>query len=213
MGGVELFDFTHHAHIIGGNEVDSNTLSSETTTTTDSVDVVLTVGGQVVVDDKGDLLDINTTGEEIGGDEDAGGTRSELLHDNITLSLVHVTVHGGDSEITGSEFVGEPIDLSTGVAEDDGLGNGDSLVQVGESVELPVFLLNGNVELLDTFEGEFGLLDEDTDWVAHELGGDLEHILWHGGREEDDLGGLWQQLEDIVDLLGETARQHLIGLV
>ena len=52
LGAVELLDFAHHADVLGGDEVDGNTLTSETTTTTDAVDVVLTVGGQVVVDDQ-----------------------------------------------------------------------------------------------------------------------------------------------------------------
>lgn len=177
------------------------------------MDVVLTVGGKVVVDDQGNLLDIDTTGQKVGGDEDTGRTGTELLHDNVTLTLVHVTVHGGDGEVTGSEFVGEPVDLSAGVAEDDSLGNGDGLVEIGEGVELPLLLLDGNVELLDTFKGKLVLLDEDTDGIAHELSGDLEDVLGHGGGEQDDLGGLGKELEDVVDLLGETARQHLIGLV
>lgn len=177
------------------------------------MNVVLAVGGEIVVDDKGDLLDIDTTGEEIGSDQDTRGTGTELLHDDITLALVHVSVHGGDGEVTGGELVGEPVDLSTGVAEDDGLCDGDGLVEIGEGVELPVLLLNGDVELLNTFEGEFVLLNKDTDGVAHELGGDLENVLGHGSGEKDDLGALWEELEDVVDLLGETARQHLIGLV
>jgi hypothetical protein len=177
------------------------------------MDVVLAVGGQVVVDDEGDLLDIDTTGEQVGGDQDTGRSGTELLHDNVTLGLVHVTVHGGDGEVTGSELVGEPVDLPAGVAEDDSLGDGDSLVQVGESVELPVLLLDGNVELLDTFKGKLVLLDQDADGVAHELGGDLEDVLGHGGGQENDLGALGKKLEDVVDLLGETTRQHLVGLV
>lgn len=213
LGAVELLDLAHHADVVGGDEVDGHTLTAETTTTTDTVDVVLAVGGKVVVDDQGNLLDVDTTGEQVGGDQDTGRTGTELLHDNVTLALVHVTVHGGDSEVTGSELVGEPVDLSAGVAEDNGLGDGDSLVQVGEGVELPVLLLDGDVELLDTFEGKLVLLDEDTDGVTHELGGDLEDVLGHGGGEQDNLGGLREQLEDVVDLLGETARQHLIGLV
>jgi hypothetical protein len=213
LSAVELLNLSHHAHIISGDEVDGNTLTTETTTTTDAVDVVLAVGGQVVVDDQRDLLDIDTTGQKVSGDQDTGRTGAELLHDNITLLLVHVTVHGRDGEVTGSQLVGEPVDLSAGVAEDDGLGDGDGLVQVGEGVELPLFLLNGDVELLDTFEGKLVLLDENTDGVAHELSGDLEDVLGHGGGEEDNLGGLGEKLEDVVDLLGETARQHLIGLV
>ena len=213
LGAVELLNLAHHADIVSGDEVDGHTLATETTTTTDTVDVVLAVGGEIVVDDKGNLLDVDTTGEEVSGDQDTGRTGTELLHDNVTLALVHVTVHGGDGELTRGELVGEPIDLSAGVAEDNGLGDGDGLVEIAEGVELPVLLLNGNVELLDTFKGKLVLLDEDTDGVAHELGGDLEDVLGHGGGQKDDLGGLGEELEDIVDLLSETARQHLVGLV
>ena len=177
LSAVELLNLTHHAHIIGGDEVDGHTLATETNTTTDAVDVVLAVGGQVVVDDQRNLLHVDTTGQEIGGDQDTRGAGAELLHDHVTLALVHVAVHGGHGEVACGELVGEPVDLSARVAEDDGLGDSNGLVQVGEGVELPVLLLDGDVELLDTFEGELILLDENTDWVAHELGGDLKHIL------------------------------------
>lgn len=204
LGAVELLDLTHHTDIVSGDKVDGNTLTTETTTTTDTVNVVLTVGGQVVVDDQRNLLDINTTGQKVSGNQDTGRTRAELLHDNITLALLHVTVHGRDSEVTGSQLVGEPVDLSAGVAENDGLGDGDSLVEVRECVEFPLFLLNSNVELLDTLEGKFLLLDQDTDGVTHELGGHLQDVLGHGSRKQGDLGGLGEELEDVIDLLGET---------
>jgi len=172
---------------LGSDKVDCDTLSSETSTTTNPVDVVLAGRGEIVVDDKGNLLDIDTTGEEIGGDEDTGRSRSELLHDDLTLLLIHISVHGRDSELASLELVGKPVDLSSGVAEDDGLGDGDGLVKIGEGVELPFFLLDGDVELLDTFEGQFITLDENSDRVAHEFGGNLENVGGHGGREEDDL--------------------------
>jgi hypothetical protein len=213
LSAVELLNLTHHAHIISRNKVNGNTLASETTTTTDTVDVVLTVGGQVVVDDKGHLLDIDTTSEEISGDQDTRRARAELLHDDVALTLVHVSVHSRDGEVTRGKLVGEPVNLSSGVAEDDSLSDGNGLVEVGEGIELPVFLLDGHVELLDTFEGKLVLLDQDTDRVAHELSGDLEHILGHGGGKKDDLSRLRKKLEDVVDLLGETTRQHLISLV
>lgn len=205
LSAVELLNLTHHADILGGDKVDGNTLSAESTTTTNSVDVVLTVGGEIVVDDQRNLLDIDTTGQQVSGNQDTGRTGSELLHDQVTLSLVHITVHGRDSEVTGSELIGEPVDLSAGVAEDNGLGNGNGLVQIGEGVELPLLLLNGNVKLLNTLQGKLILLDKDTDGVAHELGGNLKDVLGHGGGEEDNLGGLGKELEDVVDLLSETA--------
>lgn len=207
LSAVELLDLTEHAHIVSGHEVDGDTLTTETTTTTDTVDVVLTVGRQVVVDDQRDLLDVDTTGQEVSGNQDPRGAGAELLHDNVTLALLHVTVHSRDSEVTGSELVGKPVDLSAGVAEDNGLGDGDGLVEIRQGVELPLLLLDGDVELLDTLQGKLLLLDQDTDGVAHELGGDLQDVLGHGGRQQGDLGRLGEQLEDVVDLLGETTLQ------
>lgn len=37
--------------------------------------------------------------------------------------------------------------------------------------------------------------------------------MWHSGGQKDDLSRLREELEDIVDLLGETSRQHFVGLV
>jgi len=41
----------------------------------------------------------------------------------------------------------------------------------------------------------------------------LKDFQRHGGRKDGALNGLGHVLEDIVDLVFETARQHLIGLV
>ena len=210
LSAVELLDLTHHADVLGRDEVDGDTLASEPTTTSNAMDVVLAVSGQIVVDDERDLLDINATGEEISGDKDAGGPGSELLHDEVSLSLVHVAVHGRDGEIAGGELIRKPVDLSAGIAEDDGLGDGHGLVQVRESVELPLLFLDSNIELLNTLEGQLVLLDENADGIAHELGGHLKDVLGHGRGQENDLGGLGQELEDVVDLLGEAALRVLL---
>ena len=208
LGAVELLDLSHHAHILGGNEVDGNSLTTETTTTTNAVDVVLPVGGEIVVDDQRDLLDIDTTGQKVSGNQDTRRTGSEFLHNQVTLSLVHVTVHGRDGEVTSGELIGEPVNLSAGVAEDDGLGDSNGLVQVREGIEFPLLLLDSDVELLDTFQGKLVLLDEDTNGVAHELGRNLQNVLGHSSREENHLGGLGQELEDVIDLLSETTLEE-----
>lgn len=97
-------------------------------------------------------------------------------------------MHGGDGEVTGGELIREPVNLSPGVTENDGLGNSDGLVEVRKCVEFPIFLLDGNIELLDALEGKFSFLDQDADRIAHEFGRDFEHILGHGGRKKNDLG-------------------------
>ncbi len=209
LRAVELLNLAHHTHIVSGDEVDSHTLSAESSTTTDPMDVILAIRRQIVVDDQRDLLHVDTTSQQIGGDQHARGTRTELLHDHITLALVHVAMHGRDGEVTCRQLVREPVHFSARVAEDDRLRDGHRLVQIRQRVELPVLLLDGDVELLDALKGQLGLLDQDTHWVTHELGRDLEHVLRHGGRQQHHLRRLRQQLEDVVNLLREAALKRL----
>jgi len=85
-------------------------------------------------------------------------------------------VHGRHGEFTRGELFREPVDFPAGVAEDDGLGDRDGFIKIRECIEFPFLLLDGNVELLDTFEGKLITLDENADRITHELLGDLEDI-------------------------------------
>lgn len=44
--------------------------------------------------------------------------------------------------------------LPPGVGEDDGLGDGQGLVEVAQSVQFPLLALHVDVELLDTLQGQ-----------------------------------------------------------
>ena len=124
-----------------------------------------------------------------------------------------ISYHGRDSEVSLVHFLGEPINLPPGVAEDDGLGDGQSLVEVAEGVQFPFLALDGDVKLADTLKGEFLLLDEDADGVSHESSRHLENLCRHGGREQHDLDVGVEVAEHIVDLVLEATRQHLVSLV
>ena len=204
LGAVELFDFPHHSYVISRHKVDGNAFSSKSSATTNTVDIVLAIGGKIVVDDQRDLLNVDATCQQIGSDEDSGGPRAKLLHNQITLALVHITMHGRDGEVTSGQLVCEPVYLPPRVAENDGLSDGHGFIQIRQGVQFPVFLLDGNVELLDTFKGKLVLLDKDADRIAHELCRYFENVLRHGSRQENHLSRLRKQLKDVVDLLGET---------
>jgi len=184
---VELLEFAEGAEVLLGHEVDGDTLATKATATSDSVDVVLQVAWQVVVNHKGHLLDIDTTSKKVGGDKDSAGACSELIQDDITFLLSNITVSGGDSVVSGPHFVGEVIDLAAGVAENDSLGDVERIVQVAQSVELPLLAVNRNVELLNSLECELVSLHENSDGAVHEALGDLEGFGWHGSREQADL--------------------------
>ena len=61
------------------------------------MDVVLAVVGVVVVNDKLNVIHVQTTGGDISGHEDAGGAALELTKDPVSLLLLLVAVdaHSG----------------------------------------------------------------------------------------------------------------------
>mmetsp|Transcript_51302 Transcript_51302/g.116916 ORF Transcript_51302/g.116916 Transcript_51302/m.116916 type:complete len:377 (+) Transcript_51302:70-1200(+) len=213
LGMVVPLNLLHLPVFRVGHEVDGHSLSPESTTASDTVQVVLQVGGQVVVDHQGHLLHINPTSQQIGGDQNPGGTRSELPHDQISLLLIQVRVHSGNGEIPLAHLVRQVVDLSPGVAVDNGLGDGQGLVEIAQGVNFPVLLLNGHVELPDTLQGQLVLLDQDADGVTHELGGQVQNLRGHGGRAQAHLHVGRQALENVIDLVFEPPAQHLIGLI
>lgn len=74
--------------------------------------IVLAVGGQVVVDDAGDLLHVDAAREQVGGDEHARGARAELAHDHLALALVHVAVHRRHREVALVHRLRQPVHLT-----------------------------------------------------------------------------------------------------
>ena len=89
---------------------------------------------QVVVDNERDLLDIDTSCPHVGSDQHSRRAASELGHDGVPLLLDHLSVHAADGEVGLSQLFGEPVDLSSRVAEDDRLRNGQRVVQVAPGV-------------------------------------------------------------------------------
>ena len=59
---------------------------------TNSVDVILAIVGIVVVDDELDIVDIEASGGDVGGNEDGGAASLELAQHPLPLLLLFVTV-------------------------------------------------------------------------------------------------------------------------
>lgn len=43
-----------------------------------------------------------------------------------------------DSEVSSMHLLSQPVDFSSGVKEDDGLGDGQSLIEITQGVQLPL---------------------------------------------------------------------------
>jgi len=66
---VELLDVAQEADIVTCEEVDGDSLATEAARAANTVDVVLAVSWQIVINHEGDLLDVDAASEEIGCDE------------------------------------------------------------------------------------------------------------------------------------------------
>ena len=58
--------------------------------------------------------------------------------------------HGRDGKVPGVHLLSEPIHLTSGIAENDGLSDGQRLVQIAQRVQFPLFALDPDVKLFDT---------------------------------------------------------------
>ena len=96
-------------------------------------------------------------------------------------------MHAGDDEVLLGHAALKLIDSTLGVAVDDSLVDIQVGVQIEENVHLPLLLLNGNIVLMDTFEGQVLLLHQDLGRVSHEMLGQAKNIGWQRSREQTDL--------------------------
>ncbi|RHN76245.1 hypothetical protein MtrunA17_Chr2g0329941 [Medicago truncatula] len=58
------------------------------------MEIVFRLGRQIIIYDQRHLLNINTTGQKVSGNENSRRARAEFTHDDITSVLVHVSMGG-----------------------------------------------------------------------------------------------------------------------
>ena len=86
-------------------------------------------------------------------------------------------MHGGHGKVRLPHLVGQPVDLSTSVAENDRLSNSEGIIEITQCIKLSLFFFDSNEVLLETFQGQLVTLDQDTNRVCHELRRHVKHIV------------------------------------
>lgn len=99
LGVVVILNLSDELCIVRQHKVDCYTFSTETSGSTNSVNVVLLLHWKFIVDDEANLLDIDTSCQKIRGDEHSCGSGSEFSHDCVSLNLVHFSMHSRNSEV------------------------------------------------------------------------------------------------------------------
>jgi hypothetical protein len=210
-----LDSLEHLLVLLAADEGDTETLGTETTSTTDAMKVGVGIARKIVVDGKVDTLDIDTTTEDVGSDTDTLVELFELLValdtgwmsdfvglvqmlGYIPLFLRNTGVDGDTGEVALAQKLVELGGTKGALDEDDDLVE---LQLVEEVVELAVLLglTKLDVVLLETVKGELGLVvNVDLQRVTHELLADGTGLLRKSGREHHNLLLCWGSAEDFL---------------
>lgn len=210
---IVILNFKQIVCLVVTDEIDSDSSSTESSRTTDSMDVVLLLGRQLVVHDQTHLVNIDSSRQQVGGDQNSTSSVLELLHHIQSLLLRHASVNVTYNEIILSHLVSKLLAFVLGVHINETLININISENFDQVLKLVSLGRTRNIVLLDTFQCEVLLLHEDLRWVLHDILGESDNIVVHGSGEKTDLAVGRDHLDDLVDLLEEPESEHLVSFV
>ncbi len=211
-GADDPLNLAQPAVLLGGDQGDRLARLAGATSTADAVNVSLGAFRNVVVDDVGDVRDVETAGRDIGRDQDIGLATPEAAHHAVTLGLREVAVERLDRVAACHQGLAEFVHAVLGAAEDHGRAGLLGVQNPGQRVHLarPGHL---EVALPDLRDRHLLAGNADGFRVSHVPAGEVHDPRRHGGGEEGGLALLGHLLEDPLDVLDEAHVQHFVGFV
>jgi len=149
-----------------GNQVDGRTLATKPTRTTNTVNVVLTLERQLVINHNGNLLNVNATSQQVRGDEHTALAVAELRHPELTLRYIHIAVNVVEVKAAALHLVRQPLRLLTRVDEDSRLLDAQVVVKIAQRVQLVVLTRDLHKPLLDALQAHLLRLQKNLHRVA-----------------------------------------------
>ena len=160
LGTDIFFDALDRSELTGGYECDRFTFFACATRTADTMHITLGIKRDMVVENMGDIIDIQTTRCHIGSDKDIDTTLFEPTDGYFALFLLHVTMEAADFESLRSEMRNQPIDLFFHTTEDDTFVGGFEIDQTHQCI-IALSLLYNIIVLCNIFIGALCLGDRD----------------------------------------------------
>ena len=183
--------------------------------TADAVDVDLLVFGALVVDDVRDVVDVDASRGDVGGDQDVDLAVTEGTQSLLAGALAQVTVQRADGEAAGGQVLAQAGGGALGTAEDDGAAATLRLEDAGDDLDL-IHGVNAVDDLLDRVDGlvlVVGILRADVGRLDHEAAGEGHDGAGHGRGEQHGVAVLGDTAEQRLDVGQEAQVEHLVGLV
>ncbi len=170
------------------------------------------VVGQAVVDDVGEVVDVESAGRHVGGHEYGDHAVAEFLHHYVALLLGEVAVEGFGVVAVADEVVGYLLGVAAGAAEDYGVDVGRV---VDHALEGQIFVAGVDhvVDVAHVFCSFVAGSDHEFLVVFHVALGNLEDVRRHCGGEEQHLAVGGDVGEDFFDAVEEAHVEHLVGFI
>jgi hypothetical protein len=211
----EFQEGRNQANVFVSDEGGGESRFASSARSANAVDVVINVTGHVVVDDVGNVVNVEASGSDVGGDEVGGLSCSEGAKGLLSVLLDTVAVDRSGRESFAYQKIFEQIGFAFGLDEDDGeaLDGGDEVQQHG--------LLVGFVDFDKLLSDQIGsgslTTDGDEDVVVKERGSQSLNFFGECGAEHEGLSlARWRHVlrfDDAANLRFETHVQHSISFV
>ncbi|ROW15354.1 hypothetical protein VPNG_02370 [Cytospora leucostoma] len=207
---------THDTPIAAVEECGGDTSVTSTAGTTNTVHVVVDVGGQVVVHNVGDVGNIETTGSNSSCDQDGATSVTEHVESTLTLALSAVAVDGSCWEALVDEEVGQGVRHALGLDEDESQTGAVGVENVEQNGAL-VNVLNILDLLGDVLGSGTNTTDGQENVVLQEVTSQHLDVPREGSGEHEGLAvlntGHVLTLHNATNLGLETHVKHTISLV
>ena len=185
--------------------------------TTDSMDVIVNVAGEIVIDDMGDVGDIETTSGDGCGDHDWCLSATEHFKGTFSFALSAISVDGGGGEVGVEEKVGQGVGSTFCFDKDEGETTGWHRVQDIEEDGTFVDVFDVLDFLCDVFGCRTYSTDTQEDVVFQEIAGEDLDIARKSCAEHECLTIMNARhvfsFDDSADLRFETHVEHSICFV
>ena len=177
----------------------------------DAVDIVVICRGKVIVDDVRDIVDVESSGGDVGGDQNLDEIVFELFEGALALALGLVAVNGLGFEATLDEFFGKLFHAVFGPAEDKHFFEIGIVQDVVQNVDF-VHAFDLHDVLLHIFGSGLGF-DGDGDWIFQKLLNQIFDGSRHSGGETESMPLGWDIRHDELDVIHKPHIKHLVRFV
>ena len=196
------------------DERDGETLGAESTSSADTMKILVRLARHIEVDNDVNLFDIDTSTEQVCADHDSIFALLEASIDLESLLLRHGLEAGDTGELLTLDDLVKLLGVILRLGENNNLVEFEIVEQLDELLDLLV-LVKLHVVLLEAVEVELGVvIDVHFEGVLHEHLADLLGLVRQRGREHHDLSLGLAGHEDLLHLSSHVSLvEHLVALI